>query len=102
MNTNLLFTHLSLMHQLCRNSRTGQLKYSIHKAWFSSLFVLVFMAAAPVYGQGGPPMIADDPFTPENGHWENNISVQFTGTTASKEIEIPAVDINYGYGIMFN
>lgn len=60
------------------------------------------MAAAPVYGQGGPPMIADDPFTPENGHWENNISVQFTGTTASKEIEIPAVDINYGYGIMFN
>jgi hypothetical protein len=86
------------MHQLCRNLRTGQLKYSIHNAWFSPLFVLVFMATAPVYGQGGPPMITDDPFTPENGHWENNIAVQFTGTTASKEIEIPAVDINYGYG----
>ena len=43
-------------------------------------------------------MITGDPITPENGHWENNIAVQFAGTTASKEIEIPAVDINYGYG----
>jgi hypothetical protein len=43
-------------------------------------------------------MITDDPFTPENGHWENNIAIQYTGTAASKEVDIPAVDINYGYG----
>ena len=43
-------------------------------------------------------MITDDPFTPENGHCENNFAVQFTGTSSSKEIDIPAIDINYGYG----
>ena len=43
-------------------------------------------------------MITDDPFTPENGRFENNVAVQFTGTSSSKEIIIPAVDINYGYG----
>ncbi len=43
-------------------------------------------------------MITDDPFTPENGHWENNFAVQFTGTGSSKEVDVPAADINYGYG----
>lgn len=43
-------------------------------------------------------MITDDPFTPENGHRGNNIALQFTETASSKEIDIPAVDINYGYG----
>jgi len=52
----------------------------------------------PAYGQGGPPMITDDPFTPENGHWENNFAMQFTGTALSKEVDFPAADINYGYG----
>ena len=43
-------------------------------------------------------MITDDPFTPENGQWENSIALQYTGTASSKEVDIPAVDINYGYG----
>ena len=66
--------------------------------WFSFLILLIFTAAIPVYGQGGPPMITDDPFTPENGHWENNFAIQYTETASSKEIDAPAVDINYGYG----
>lgn len=62
------------------------------------LFLLFFFIAMPLCGQGGPPMITDDPFTPENGHWENNFAMQITGTTSSKEIDVPAIDINYGYG----
>jgi hypothetical protein len=69
-----------------------------HQSLFSLLFLLVFIIAIPAYGQGGPPMITDDPFTPENGHFENNFAIQFTGTSSSKEIDIPAIDINYGYG----
>ncbi len=65
---------------------------------FSLFFLVVFIIASPAYGQGGPPMITDDPFTPENGHWENNFAIQFTGTSLSKEIDIPQADINYGYG----
>jgi hypothetical protein len=69
-----------------------------HQFILSLLFLLVFIIAIPAYGQGGPPMITDDPFTPENGHFENNFAIQFTGTSSSKEINIPAIDINYGYG----
>ncbi len=64
----------------------------------SLLFPFAFIITVPAYGQGGPPMITDDPFTPENGHWENNFAIQFTKTASSKEIDFPAADINYGYG----
>ena len=65
---------------------------------FSLLFTLLFIISIPAYGQGGPPMITDDPFTPDNGHWENNFAIQYTGTASAQELNIPAVDINYGYG----
>lgn len=65
---------------------------------FVLLFLLLFIIALPAYGQGGPPMITDDPFTPEKGHWENNFAIQLTKTTSMQEIDVPAVDINYGYG----
>jgi hypothetical protein len=56
------------------------------------------METIPAYGQGGPPMITDDPFTPGNGQWESNFAIQFTGIASAQELNIPAVDINYGYG----
>jgi hypothetical protein len=68
-----------------------------HFGWLFFVFIL-FMATMQAFGQGGPPMITDDPFTPENGHWENNFAFQFIKTTSSKEFDVPAADINYGYG----
>jgi hypothetical protein len=49
------------------------------------------------FAQGGPPMITDDPFTPDSGHWENNIALQWTHTADTHLIEFPAADINYGW-----
>jgi hypothetical protein len=37
---------------------------------------MLFAAVARVaLGQGGPPMITDDPGTPGNGKWENNFAI---------------------------
>ncbi len=39
--------------------------------------MLLAGAASNVLGQGGPPMITDDPGTPGNGKWENNVAIAF-------------------------
>ena len=51
-----------------------------------------------LHGQGGPPVITDDPETPGNHHWE--INVGFTQETISGEtnFEAPVLDLNYGAG----
>jgi hypothetical protein len=49
-------------------------------------------------GQGGPPLVTDDPDTPPDGHWEINlaaIGVRFTG---EEQLSLPDADINYGWG----
>jgi len=43
-------------------------------------------------------MITDDPGTPGNGHWENNLAVTFEHRPNEWLIEAPAVDLNYGLG----
>jgi hypothetical protein len=48
--------------------------------------------------QGGPPMITDDPGTPGNGHWENNIAVAFEHPPNETSWDLPAIDLNYGVG----
>jgi hypothetical protein len=51
-----------------------------------------------VHGQGGPPMLTDDPGTPGDRHWEINtawICEQRAGETVS---ELPLLDVNYGIG----
>jgi hypothetical protein len=48
--------------------------------------------------QGGPPMITDDPGTPVNGHWENNIAVVFEHRPNETSWDLPAIDLNYGVG----
>ncbi|HVN49046.1 MAG TPA: hypothetical protein VMU30_09550 [Bacteroidota bacterium] len=55
------------------------------------------MCSVKLIAQGGPPMITDDPFTPEIGHWENNIAVQWTHSGDTHIVQFPAADINYGY-----
>lgn len=48
--------------------------------------------------QGGPPMITDDPGTPGNGRWENNLAIAFERRPNEWSIDAPAIDLNYGWG----
>ncbi len=54
--------------------------------------------AGQSYSQGGPPLITDDPGTPENGKWENNFAFTLDNTASGQEYETPIADINYGLG----
>ena len=49
-------------------------------------------------GQGGPPMITDDPGTPGNGKWENNFAITFEHRPHETAYEVPEIDLNYGVG----
>ena len=43
-------------------------------------------------------MITDDPGTPGNGKWENNLAIAFEHRPNETLIEAPAIDLNYGLG----
>ena len=60
--------------------------------------VLILGRTAPVFAQGGPPLLTDDPGTPGNRNWEINIASTHFRSPAEREIEAPLLDINYGLG----
>jgi hypothetical protein len=60
--------------------------------------MLVASVARIAFGQGGPPMITDDPGTPGNGKWENNLAIIFEHRPNETSIDVPEVDLNYGVG----
>jgi hypothetical protein len=60
------------------------------------LFGVVFARLA--HGQGGPPLITDDPGTPGNRHWEINVAFTDTKFRYGTVYELPHLDLNYGYG----
>src|SRR5258708_9623843 len=60
--------------------------------------MLVESVARIAFGQGGPPMITDDPGTPGNGKWENNFAIAFEHRPDETGYEVPAIDLNYGVG----
>ena len=60
--------------------------------------MLVASVARIAFGQGGPPMITDDPGTPGNGKWENNFAITFEHRPDETGYELPAIDLNYGVG----
>jgi hypothetical protein len=62
------------------------------------LFAFCLWAVRSAQAQGGPPMITDDPGTPGNGHWENNLAVAFAHLPNESSAELPAIDLNYGLG----
>jgi hypothetical protein len=43
-------------------------------------------------------MITDDPGTPGNGHFENNIAIAFERRPHEMSFDLPAIDLNYGLG----
>jgi hypothetical protein len=66
--------------------------------------ILVAAAAAAVTGassaraQGGPPLMTDDPGTPDPGTWEINLALTGDLTRDTRSYEAPVVDLNYGAG----
>ena len=60
--------------------------------------MLVVAVSRVAFGQGGPPMITDDPGTPGNGKWENNFAVTFEHRPDETGYEVPEIDLNYGVG----
>ena len=65
------------------------------RIFFAALLVFVSRFA---FAQGGPPMITDDPGTPGNGKWENNLAIAFSHVPNEWSIDAPAIDLNYGWG----
>lgn len=64
------------------------------------IIALAFVLALPcrAFGQGGPPMITDDPGTPGDGNWEINIAWTIEHAGQSTVYESPLVDAAYGVG----
>jgi hypothetical protein len=60
--------------------------------------MLIAVVARVAFGQGGPPMITDDPGTPGNGKWENNFAIIFGHRPDQTDYEVPEIDLNYGVG----
>ena len=60
--------------------------------------MLIAAVARVAFGQGGPPMITDDPGTPGNGKWENNFAIIFERRPNETSIDMPEIDLNYGVG----
>jgi hypothetical protein len=43
-------------------------------------------------------MITDDPGTPGNGKWENNLAIIFEHRPNEISLDVPEIDLNYGVG----
>lgn len=52
----------------------------------------------PVFAQGGPPLLTNDPGTPGNGHWEINLGVMQVLRSRTNVLQVPQIDLNYGLG----
>ena len=65
----------------------------------SGFALAAFLLAAPhMRGQGGPPMITDDPGTPGDRRWEINLALAFDHRGGETAFDAPALDLNYGVG----
>jgi hypothetical protein len=58
--------------------------------------VAVGVPSTAALGQGGPPLITDDPGTVQKGHWEINVALTAERTEDERAFEAPLLDINYG------
>ena len=56
----------------------------------------LFVLLAGSVALAGPPMITDDPDTPEKGHWEINVAYTAEKRGDAWTMEAPLLDLNYG------
>src|SRR5678815_1751491 len=61
-------------------------------------FSVLALVSSRVRGQGGPPMVTDDPGTPGNGHWEINVAATLESRPEERLFQAPLIDANYGLG----
>jgi hypothetical protein len=59
---------------------------------------ITFIFHAKSFGEGGPPLIGDDPGTPGNGKWEINIAYPLLQTQTATTMDLGYIDANYGLG----
>jgi hypothetical protein len=62
------------------------------------LILLLTACASSVFGQGGPPLLTDDPGTPGNRNWEINFASMPIFNRLDRDTLAPLLDINYGLG----
>lgn len=58
--------------------------------------LLILSLFSPLIAQGGPPLLTDDPGTPEAGHYEINTAITAEFHKNEREFEAPLIDMNYG------
>ena len=59
---------------------------------------MILLLPARMFGQGGPPLITDDPDTPGPGFWEINLAAIVARSLSERRTQQPLADINYGVG----
>jgi len=64
----------------------------------TAVLALILAVPCAAHGQGGPPMITDDPGTPGDGNWEINIVWTYEHAGSSTQHEAPLIDAAYGVG----
>src|SRR5271170_1254064 len=50
---------------------------------------VILALSAAARGEGGPPLIGDDPGTPGNGNWEINVPYLYQRTSQQTTIDVP-------------
>ncbi len=60
--------------------------------------LLLGVAKDAARGQGGPPLVTDDPGTPGNRRWEINLAFTLEKRATEQVIAAPLLDANYGLG----
>lgn len=60
------------------------------------LLVAIFGLMATAEAQGGPPLLTNDPVTPDHGNWEINLGAMPVLTSTTKSVELVQIDLNYG------
>lgn len=63
-----------------------------------ALLTFIALPGRPLFAQGGPPMLTDDPDTPGDKGWEINIAYTDQRTSDGRSRSFPHVDANYGWG----
>ena len=62
------------------------------------LSLVLLLAAASAFAQGGPPFYTNDPGTPGNLNWEINLGYMPFFYSNQSVSHVPDVDINFGLG----
>jgi Putative MetA-pathway of phenol degradation len=69
-----------------------------HASLRLACLLILFVTAVPLFGQGGPPLLTDDPGTPGPRNWEINVGLTTDRRSTDRAFETPILDLNYGVG----